>query len=148
VMSSEAWARAACELAADTDADVVIAEVNYGGDMVTLSIRTAWEALRREQPDRFGLICPRVVAVRAKRGKQLRAEPIAQQWMEDRIRTAAFLPELESEWASWMPGPESPGRIDASVYLAYELLPVPQSGATSAVAAAPLASVNLLPWGR
>jgi hypothetical protein len=148
VMSSEAWARAACELAADTNADLILGEVNYGGDMVTLSIRTAWDALRREQPDRFGVICPRVVAVRAKRGKVLRAEPIAQQWQEDRIRTAAFLPELESEWASWMPGPESPGRIDASVYLAYELLPVPQSGVTTAVGAGALANTNLLPWGR
>jgi hypothetical protein len=148
VMSSEAWTRAACELAQETNAELIICEVNFGGDMCTLAIRTAWEALRREHPDRFGSICPRIVAVRAKRGKMLRAEPIAQQWIEDRIRTAAFLPELESEWTSWLPGPESPGRIDASVYLAYELLPVPQSGETSAVSAGTLASANLLPWGR
>lgn len=148
VMSSEAWARTACELAEETNAELIICETNFGGDMCTLAIRTAWEALRREHPDRFGTICPRIVAVRAKRGKMLRAEPIAQQWLEDRIRTAAFLPELESEWTSWLPGPESPGRIDASVYLAYELLPVPQSGETSAVGAGALASANLLPWGR
>lgn len=146
VMSSEAWARTVCELAQEVGADVVIGETNYGGDMVTLAIRTAWEALRRERPDRFGVICPRVVEVRAKRGKLLRAEPIAQQWQEDRIRTARFLPELESEWTSWRPGGDSPGRIDASVYLAYELLPVPQSGATEAVGAHVLANANLLPW--
>jgi hypothetical protein len=148
VMPSEAWARAACELAVEVEADRWVLEKNYGGDMAALVLRTAWESLRREQPDKYGPITPRIVEVTAKRGKLLRAEPIAQQWVEDRVRTAALLAELESEWASWRPGADSPGRIDASVYLAYELLPVPQSGETSAVGAGALASANLLPWGR
>lgn len=148
VMSSEAWSRVACELAQETNAELIVCEVNFGGDLCTLAIRTAWDALRREHPHRFGTICPRIVAVRARRGKMLRAEPIAQQWQEDRIRTAAFLPELESEWVSWLPGPESPGRIDASVYLAYELLPVPQSGESTVAGAQHMAGANLLPWGR
>lgn len=148
VMPSDQWARAACELAAEIDADKIVAETNFGGDLVTLAIRTAWQALRAEDPQRFGVISPRIVTVRAKRGKLLRAEPIAQQWSEDRVRTAVLLPEFEAEWAGWVVGGDSPGRIDASVYLAYELLPVPQSGETSAVGAGALASANLLPWGR
>jgi terminase large subunit-like protein/LAGLIDADG DNA endonuclease family protein len=148
VMPSEAWGRTACELAVEVDADRFVIEVNYGGDQATLVLRTAWEALRREDPARFGLLVPRIVAVRARRGKLLRAEPIAQQWVEDRVRTAAYLPELEQEWVSWVPGPDSPGRIDASVHLAYELLPVPQSGAPSAAGADLLTQANLLPWGR
>jgi hypothetical protein len=148
VMSSDAWGRAACELAAEVDADRFVIETNYGGDQATFVLRTSWEALRRKDPARFGVLIPRVVAVRARRGKVLRAEPIAQQWVEDRVRTAAHLPELESEWASWRPGPESPGRIDASVHLAYDLLPVPQSGQSSAAGAGLLAGANLLPWGR
>lgn len=147
-MASEKWARRACELAAEVGADRFVVEVNFGADMATLAIRTAWEALRRENPGRFGSLIPRIVAVRARRGKLLRAEPIAQQWVEDRIRTAAYLPELEQEWVSWVPGPESPGRIDASVHLAYDLLPVPASGSSSASGAAVLAGANLLPWGR
>jgi len=30
---------------------------------------------------------------------------------------------LESEWCTWQGSGDSPGRIDASVYLAYALLP-------------------------
>lgn len=145
VMPSSEWARAACELAADTGADFFVAEKNFGGDMVKLMIRTSWAALRAEQPERFGSIVPRIIEVTAKRGKMLRAEPVAQQWVENRIVTAAYLPDLESEWATHMPGStDSPGRIDASVYLALELLPVPSSGETSLEGADLLAQTDLL----
>lgn len=145
VMPSDAWGRAACELAADTGADFFVAEKNFGGDMVRLMIRTSWDALRREQPERFGANVPRIIEVTARRGKMLRAEPIAQQWVENRCVTAAYLPDLESEWATFMPGAtDSPGRIDASVYLALELLPVPASGESSMRGAALLAETDLL----
>lgn len=140
VMSSEQWSREACQLAVDIDADRIVFEKNYGGDMGALAIRTAWDALRREEMDtlggehsdryaaeaRFNRHPPRIAPVVAKKNKLLRAEPIAQQWIEGRIFTAAHLPEMEEEWVTWMPDQtESPGRIDASVYLAYELLPPP-----------------------
>ena len=147
VMSSDEWARRACTLAADISADVFVIEKNYGGDMALLTLRTAWQALRREQPNKFGPLVPRIVAVTAKRGKMLRAEPIAQQWVEGTAVTAAYLPELESEWATYLPGADSPGRIDASVYLAYELLPIPASGEPSMAGAALLAETDLLNWG-
>lgn len=157
VMGSDQWSRKTCELAASTDADRIIVETNFGGDMATLAVRTAWDALRREEIDEwrelvdpdvlarhrgditrvpayrdgavYNRLAPRIVVVRAKKGKLLRAEPIAQQWVEDRIRTAAYLPDLEEEWATWQPDQsDSPGRIDASTYLAYGLLPVPTAG--------------------
>lgn len=146
VMASDRWARAVCELAADTAADRIVVEVNYGGDMATLAVRTAWEALRREQPDRFGMFVPRIVTVRARRGKLLRAEPVAQQVIEGRIVTGAYLPDLESEWATWRPGMDSPGRIDASVHLAYALLPVPSAGDASLIGATLLSDTVLTPW--
>ncbi len=148
VMPSELWARAACELAADTGADRFVIEKNYGGDMALLTLRTAWDALSREDPDRFGPLVPRIVPVTARRNKMLRAEPIGQQWVEGRIVTAAYLPELESEWATWQPGsPDSPGRIDASVYLAFELLPVPASGVGGLGAGVQaMAETDLLGW--
>jgi hypothetical protein len=135
-MPSEAWGRAACQLAREIGADRIVAEQTYGGDMVRLVIRTAWDALSREAVRRgesaWGF-APRVQLVHSKRGKLLRAEPIAQQLVEDRIRLAAPLLELEREWLTWRPdSPWSPGRIDASVHLAYALLPVP--GAESVVA--------------
>lgn len=139
-MASSEWSRAACLLAVDIDADRIIAEKNYGGDMVGLAIRTAWDALRREEADllggedsaqyaeraRFARLPPRIELVTARKNKRLRAEPVAQQWTEGRIYTAAYLPEMEEEWATWMPDKsDSPGRIDASVYLAVGLLPPP-----------------------
>lgn len=143
VMASADWARVACELAVDTDADFFVVEKNYGGDMALLTLRTAWDALRREQPERFGPMVPRLIEVTAKRGKLLRAEPVAQQWKEGRCVTAAYLPDFESEWATWAPGGLSPGRLDVSVYLALELLPVPASGESSMMGAAMLAGSDL-----
>jgi phage terminase large subunit-like protein len=57
----------------------------------------------------------------------LRAEPIAGQFREDRIRLVGTHSKLEWEWQTWLPTGDSPGRIDASVHLAYSLLPVPGS---------------------
>lgn len=153
VMPSEQWSRAACEMAVELDADRIIFESNYGGDMGKLAIRTAWDTLRREEVERlrgeisaetymetpayraaakFNRLPPRIVAVRARKNKLLRAEPIAQQWLVDRIRTASYLPDMEEEWATWQPDQtDSPGRIDASVYLAYELLPPPPLNTSS-----------------
>jgi phage terminase large subunit-like protein len=147
-MSSDLWARAACELAADTGADRIIFESNYGGDLPALAIRTAWDVLRRDDPQRFGAFVPFIESVSARRGKLLRAEPIAQQWIENRIVTSSYLPDLESEWATWQPtDTSSPGRIDASVYLAFALLPIPTSGESTTGAAQMMASANLLTWG-
>jgi hypothetical protein len=149
VMPSDLWARVACELAVETDADRFIIEKNFGGDMALLTLRTAWDALRREDPDRFGVLVPRIVDVNARRNKQLRAEPVAQQWKEGRVVTSAYLPDVESEWATWQVGStESPGRLDASVYLALSVLPVPSSGTVSLQGAVTLSETSLLPWGR
>jgi hypothetical protein len=146
VMSADDWGRAACELAMRIDADRIIYESNYGGDQAGYVIRTSWNALRVAEltalglPDtvqarrsrayldnaRYARPAPRVVGVHAKKGKRLRAEPISVQWIQDRIRTAVYLPDVESEWSTWQPtDSDSPGRLDASVYLAWSLLKAP-----------------------
>jgi len=144
VMPSDEWGRVACEMAVDIGADFFVFEGNYGGDMAAFVIRTSWDALRREQSERFSVFVPRIKMVNARRNKVLRAEPIGQQWKEGRCVTATYLPDLESEWSTWVVGGDSPGRIDASVYLAYELLPLPSSGDTSMAGAATLADTDLL----
>ncbi|MYR59597.1 hypothetical protein GTY54_26300, partial [Streptomyces sp. SID625] len=69
-------------------------------------------------------------AVSAKQGKLLRAEPIAQQMVEDRVRLRGAFPDLENEWATWQPtDQDSPGRIDASCVLVYGLIPEANKGA-------------------
>lgn len=161
-MSSDLWSKAACEMAVDIDADLIIFEKNYGGDMAGRVIRTAWSTLQHEEREaarqqlmdaqphltareveravdrmelRYGRMCPRIKDVTARKNKRLRADPIAQQWREDRIRTAAYLPEVEEEWSTWQEGAsDSPGRIDASTYLAYALLPIPKGGTGGAAA--------------
>lgn len=160
VMSAADWSRKACQLAEEIDADVIVFEANYGGDQALTLIRTAWDALRSEardaarselvaaepglsvrdverrldrEPLPYSGLCPRIRSVRARKSKRLRAEPVSQQWIEDKIRTVRYLPELEEEWCTWQPdSTESPGRIDASVYLAYELLPTPKSSSDRA----------------
>lgn len=125
------WSRAAAQLAADTDATVLVYESNYGGDMVKLALRTAWEALQKEGSIPAGSMPPLMQKVSARAGKVLRAEPIVQQMAEDRVRVGARLDDLEAEWSTWSPlSSYSPGRIDASVYLAYHLLPVPGAAAS------------------
>lgn len=128
---SEKWAAAACMLAADTNADIIFVEKNYGGDMATLVIRTAWEELRRTgYPGTIDRVPPQIKDVHARKGKLLRAEPIAQQWITDRIRLVNRLYDMEQQWQSWQPtNPESPGNLDASVHLAHGLLPIPGSAA-------------------
>lgn len=123
VMSSADWAKEACRLAYETDAAIVFVETNYGGDMAELALHTAWKALQDDETIPKKQLPPKIDAVRAKQGKLLRAEPIAQQMVLDRVRLRGLFVDLEREWATWMPtDPASPGRIDASVYLAYGLL--------------------------
>lgn len=125
-MASDKWARKACLLAIEVDADRITFELNYGGDLVANAIKTAWEALTREGKIDEGRPRPYLHGVIARKGKLLRGEPIAQAFREDLLRLGAPLPELVAEWITWTPDAKlSPGRIDASVYLARELMPKP-----------------------
>lgn len=157
VLGPEVWGRRACELAAEIGADRIIVEANYGGKMATLIVKTAWAQLREEELQRLGgdrnsrtykeqarynRPAPSIEAVYSRKNKVLRAEPVAQYWTADRIRTANRLLDLESEWSTWQPGPDSPGRIDASVHLAWAL--VPEDTTTSDVtSAAAMTGVDL-----
>lgn len=134
VMQAEAWGRAACQLAAEIDADRIVFEGNYGADMARLTIRTAWDALGREWSEQHpgasnpyqDRLPPRIVEVTARRGKLLRAEPVAAQLIAGRIWLTRRMPELEAQWLTWRPTSSvSPGRIDASVHLALALLRPP-----------------------
>lgn len=129
-MSSVEWSRRACLLAHETNAAVIYVEWNFGRDMCTLAISTAWKALQDEGTIPENKLMPLIDAVHAKQGKLLRAEPIAQQMIEDRVRLRGMMTDLENEWATWMPtDADSPGRIDASCVLVYGLIPEVNQGA-------------------
>lgn len=109
-----AWAAAAVALFHRLEADAIVAEVNQGGDMVTAVIRTVDETAP-------------VKAVRANRGKWLRAEPIAALYSQGRVKHAGRFPELEDEMCDFGPdglsGGRSPDRVDALVWAIGELMP-------------------------
>lgn len=89
-------------------------------DVSPLAVCAAWAV------DRYHRLAPAVVPVNSRKNKVLRAEPVAQQVKLDRIRTSSYMPELDEEWATWVStDPNSPGRIDASVHIALQLLPIP-----------------------
>lgn len=107
-----AWARAAAGLYHRLEADAIVAEVNQGGDMVTAVLRTVDASLP-------------VRAVRASRGKWLRAEPVAALYAQGRVRHAGSFRELEDEMCDFGPdglsGGRSPDRVDALVWAVTEL---------------------------
>ncbi|MEW2568337.1 hypothetical protein [Streptomyces sp. NPDC047070] len=135
-MSSAEWSTAACLLAHETNASVIYVEWNFGRDMCVLAIRTSWETLQDEGVIPKHVLMPLIDPVRAKQGKLLRAAPVAQQMVQDRVRLRGAFTDLENEWATWQDtDPDSPGRIDASCVLVYGLIPEANQGA---IAHAPL----------
>lgn len=148
---SEVWGRSVVMLAAEIDADKIIYEKNYGGDQVEFVIVKSWQAVKREAEERARAGAepapldhvfltrhpPLVTWVHAKKNKQLRAEPIAQQINDDQLRFAPGMPDMRRQWTTWRPTDlESPGNLDACVYLGYDLLPVQMGPATMEAAPA------------
>lgn len=84
-------------------ADLIVAEVNQGGDMVEHVIQTVDAAV----PYR---------AVRASRGKHVRAQPIAALYEQGKVHHVGTFPELEDQMCQWEPGDESPDRLDGLVW--------------------------------
>jgi hypothetical protein len=164
-MGSDGWSVAACQLAHEIDAGVIVYEHNYGGDQAKLILRTVWQQLSDEAAgiaaaeavasgkDPKAAVsaadwgpCPRIEAVHAKKGKRVRAEPIAAQVIFGKVRFWGLnVLDLGSEWQTWQEDSnESPGRIDASCYLAYKWLKIP--GAEAVVSN--IADKPLQPTGR
>ncbi|MFF0092701.1 hypothetical protein ACFYSF_22445 [Streptomyces canus] len=129
-MSSAEWSTAAALLAYETNASVIYVEWNFGRDMCVLAIQTSWEMLQREGVIPKNVLMPAIQPVRAKQGKLLRAEPIAQQMVQDKVRFRGVFVDMEREWTTWQStDPDSPGRIDASCVLVYGLIPEANQGA-------------------
>ena len=107
------WARIALETYWRLEADFIIAEKNQGGEMI---ISTLKSELRK------GETLPPIRLVHASRGKTVRADPIATLDERGRLHLAGSFPKLEDELVSWTPGQDSPGRLDAYVWLWTELI--------------------------
>ncbi|MEU3399523.1 terminase large subunit domain-containing protein [Streptomyces filamentosus] len=121
-MGAADWGRAACELALEVDADALVIESNFGGDMTRQVLVQGWdEMVRSGGSEAAGVLRPRIIPVTAKKGKRLRAEPIAQLYEQGRVRHVGEWPALEVQMVTWMPGLDSPDRMDAAVHALTEL---------------------------
>jgi phage terminase large subunit-like protein len=106
-LSPGAWSRRAIALWRRLSADALVAEVNQGGDMVRAVIGEA-------DPN-----VP-VMAVRAMKGKWLRAEPLSQQYEQGKVKHVGTFPALEDEMCDFgldgLSAGRSPDRLDALVW--------------------------------
>jgi Terminase RNaseH-like domain len=116
------WARLAITVYATHGADRIVAEVNNGGDMVGATLR---------------MIDPNVAftAVRASRGKVVRAEPVAALYQQGRVHHIGTFPQLEDQMTNFTSDIDraaagySPDRVDALVWAFSELLVEPMKSA-------------------
>ena len=105
------WARTACKLLLKWDGDRIVGEVNNGGDLIEANLRT----ISAEVPFR---------AVRATRGKMLRAEPVAAMHERGRIHfVGRNFADLELQLTTYVPGESkrSPDRLDWFVWAVTDL---------------------------
>lgn len=113
--SPDVWAARAVNAYYRWRADRIVAETNNGGDMVEHTIRTVDRTASIKQ-------------VRASRGKHTRAEPISALYEQGRVHHVGPFPDLEDELCTWVPGDDSPDRLDAMVWALTELMVTPGRG--------------------
>jgi phage terminase large subunit-like protein len=108
--SPNEWGQAAIAAFHRNTADRIVAEANQGGDMVSHTLRTVDQTVP-------------VKLVRASRGKQTRAEPVAALYEQGKVHHVGFFPTLEDQLCGWVPGfSASPDRLDALVWAFHELM--------------------------
>lgn len=125
-VESSVWAQAAIDAYNRWEADLVVAEVNHGGDMVRNVIRNV-----------KGGQLVKYKAVRASRGKYVRAEPVSTLFEQGIAHMCGSFAHLEDELCAFVPGKVfrvetdesghrtvvySPNRLDAMVWGFTELM--------------------------
>jgi hypothetical protein len=101
--SPDEWASAAVNAYYKWSANKIVAEANYGGDMVLGTIRTVDPLVPIE-------------LVHASRGKMIRAEPVAAIWQQGRGHMVGNFYGLEDQLCMWQVGMDSPGKLDSMVW--------------------------------
>jgi phage terminase large subunit-like protein len=98
------WGQAAWAAYDKYEADKIVAEKNYGGEMVLSTLKN----VRAEG---------KVELVHSRRGKVLRAEPIVSLYEQERVHHFSRFDELETQMTEWVPAKDdSPDRVDALVH--------------------------------
>lgn len=111
--SPEGWAKVACAAFHRWNADAVIGETNYGGDMVRAVVHGA----DRNVPFKM---------VTASRGKAVRAEPVSALYEQGRVYHVGSFAQLEDQMCNFSvsgyQGDRSPDRADACVWALTDLM--------------------------
>lgn len=117
-MAPAQWGDSAISAFERHEADAIVAEENFGGAMVAEIVRSA--AARK------GISAP-YRAVKASRGKIVRAEPIAALFEQQKVSLAGLFPELEDQLCAMTTagyvGSRSPDRADAMIWGLASLFP-------------------------
>jgi len=118
-LSPEGWARRAVDLYHELDADLIVAEENFGGKMVQATIRTADPNVPYK-------------SVTASRGKHIRAEPVSALYEQGKAhhlsdpdhpkQFAALEEQMGMMTTDGFQGTGSPDRVDALVWAFTELM--------------------------
>jgi phage terminase large subunit-like protein len=115
-LSPEGWGRRAVDLYRRWNADRIIGERNFGGDMVRFTIATADKNAAFKE-------------VSASKGKAVRAEPVSALYEQGRVHHVGTFPDLEDQQCNFTPsgfiGEGSPDRADALVWAITELMLAP-----------------------
>jgi len=118
-LSPDGWAQRVIAAYDEFQADKIVAETNYGGDMVIHTVRT---------------VRPRVnvVKVTASRGKAIRAEPVAALYEQGKVFHHGAFNQLEDQMCTWTPDDgKSPDRLDALVWALTDLMVTPKAMLTA-----------------
>jgi phage terminase large subunit-like protein len=108
-LSPHGWASRAVAAYAEFRADRIVAERNYGGEMVESTIRQVSKTVP-------------IKVISASRGKVQRAEPVAAAYEQRRVHHVGPLAKLEDQMTTWTPfDGTSPDRLDALVWAVTEL---------------------------
>lgn len=109
--SPDGWSKEVMKAHETWDADAIVAEKNYGGDMVK-------NIIEREAKDQGILV--RVIEVTSRKGKDIRAEPIVALYEKQKVYHVGQRGDLETfedEITTWVPHESpSPNRLDAMVH--------------------------------
>jgi phage terminase large subunit-like protein len=101
--SPNKWATRSMNAYERYDADALVPETNFGGEMVTNTLRSVDES-------------PRILPVHSRRGKVIRADPVVALYEQHKVHHVGNLQDLEDQLVSWVPGKDSPDRLDALVH--------------------------------
>lgn len=111
-MQPHEWAIEALRIYDQWQADKIVAEVNNGGDMVIATLQRVLDSQGRSA---------NIEAIRASRGKELRAEPVAALYAQGRVHHVGVFTEAEEQMCTFPIANDHDDLVDAVVYAITEL---------------------------